>query len=323
MRLKACWVTYTATFSIGPINLIRCEHTKLSSGLLIMVCANILTQFCNSTPPLSLRTATSPSVGAAGARTWVSTNFLLWCWCWACPSPPRAPPPCSHPAWWKTSSTRWDTRCTPCWDAHDTSTWLVSCKHPDCVTTLWNCPHSSHRNQMCDWFCGSPVHPHGVLCLWLQSHQPVCTSLPDWTGRWEWRCFRISIIRGWSLWVCVWFQPLPETMVDRLSESKKVCGAADIQLQVRPPSLHLVLILTRLRCPQQWIRLRSGWIPNPFWWAGVLRCSGSTLPRQTPKLLHHRHPEGDAAEILRIALRSQHGTSSGAQPDQLSRSLLV
>lgn len=39
-------------------------------------------------------------------------------------------------------------------------------------------------------------------------------------------------------------------MVARLFESKKVCGAADIQLQVCPPSSHSVLTLTHLRCPQ-------------------------------------------------------------------------
>lgn len=45
--------------------------------------------------------------------------------------------------------------------------------------------------------------------------------------------------------VCVCFQPLPESMVARLCEAKKVCGAADTQLQVRPPSPPLSLSL----CP--------------------------------------------------------------------------
>lgn len=36
-------------------------------------------------------------------------------------------------------------------------------------------------------------------------------------------------------------QPLPESMVARLCESKKVCGAADTQLQVQRPTSHTSL----------------------------------------------------------------------------------
>lgn len=38
-----------------------------------------------------------------------------------------------------------------------------------------------------------------------------------------------------------------------------------------------------------------------------LRRPGSDLPRQTSEPLHQRHPEGDAAEVLPIAVYAQHG----------------
>lgn len=38
-----------------------------------------------------------------------------------------------------------------------------------------------------------------------------------------------------------------------------------------------------------------------------LRRPGSDLPRQTSEPLHQRHPEGDAAEVLQLAVYAQHG----------------
>lgn len=106
------------------------------------------------------------------------------------------------------------------------------------------------RNQMCDRLRRGPINPHGVLCHRLQSHQPVCTALPDWTGAPELKAsqwgnkWENAQRQGLTLFpfVCVSFcpsfhllnpQPLPESMVTRLCESKKVCGAADTQLQVK------------------------------------------------------------------------------------------
>lgn len=75
---------------------------------------------------------------------------------------------------------------------------------------LWCC---SCRNQMCDWLCWSPFHPHGVLCHGLSSHQPVCTSLWNWTGTtkpWEqilfylgpplWRQIYAKINKKFNVW---------------------------------------------------------------------------------------------------------------------------
>lgn len=46
-----------------------------------------------------------------------------------------------------------------------------------------------------------------------------------------------------------------------------------------------------------------------FSWADFLCCLGPDLPQQTSEPFHHRHPEGHAAEILRLALYVQYGTS--------------
>lgn len=53
----------------------------------------------------------------------------------------------------------------------------------------------------------------------------------------------------------------------------------------------------------------AGLIQFYFSWADFLCCLGPDLPQQTSEPLHHRRPEGDAAEILRLALYVQHGTS--------------
>lgn len=47
-----------------------------------------------------------------------------------------------------------------------------------------------------------------------------------------------------SVWLSS--QPLPESMVARLRESKKVCGAADTQLQVYHYSVYITYIKTKL-----------------------------------------------------------------------------
>lgn len=51
--------------------------------------------------------------------------------------------------------------------------------------------------------------------------------------------------------------------------------------------------------------------------AGLLRCPGPAVPQQTPELLHHGHPEGGAAEILRTAVRPQHGRWVPDGPSEL------
>ena len=115
----------------------------------------------------------------------------------------------------------------------------------------------SFRNQMCNWFCRSPFHPHGVLFHRLSSHQPVCAPLWNWTGipmlsKWRPIVLDTSIIFAHfhqtskrmhtdGFFLSPPLQPLPESMVARLCESKKVCGAADTQLQVKRPSFTKML----------------------------------------------------------------------------------
>lgn len=43
--------------------------------------------------------------------------------------------------------------------------------------------------------------------------------------------------------------------------------------------------------------------------ADFLCRTGPDIPQQTSEPLHHRNPDGDAAEILRLALYAQYGTS--------------
>lgn len=62
-------------------------------------------------------------------------------------------------------------------------------------------------------------------------------------------------------------------------------------------------------CVQDWFSRNSVFHSS---WADFLCCLGPDLPRQTSKPLHHRNPEGHAAEILRLALYAKYGTSPTA-----------
>ena len=104
---------------------------------------------------------------------------------------------------------------------------------------------------------------------------------------------------------------VPQSMVARLCESKKLCGAADTQLQVQSllyysfsqvksvsvtlESFHMMYFTDAIHC-------------DPC--EGILCSIGPGLPRRTPKPLHHRAPEGHAAPVLLAALHTQHGMCS-------------